>query len=161
MRNIPFDTKIGLVLVIFFVFVLFAIVPQQIDMGIETESSPKVYPQILIGVIIALSMLMIVGSLKKTKPMRNESKGQPASVIKRLNMRVIIMIGTSVIYIWVGIPWLGFLVSSIILVAFLTWYSGYTNRLITISIAAILPIIIYYIFKLSLHISLPMGKMFQ
>ena len=164
MRKIPLDTKIGLVIFSFFLFVFLAIIPNQIDLVTETmeieKSSPRIYPQISIVIIIFLSILLIINSIRKRKTTK-ESELKSTAIMTSLNIRVLIMMLVSIAYIFFFVKFLGFLLSSMIVLAFLIRFYGYRSRLITILMTALLPLIFFCFFKVSLHITLPIGNIFQ
>ena len=160
MRKIPLDTKIGMVLCGFFVFVFFVIVPNQIELELEPESSPRLYPQVLIALIICLSLFLITNSLKTRKQNENETM-TPWSLISSENKRVLLLMVVTVVYIWIAVDQLGFLLSSVVILTVLIRFYNYENKLITALIAILLPLMIFYIFQVSLHLRLPLGHLFD
>ena len=162
MQKISIDTKIGLVICISFVSALLFIVPSQIEEEVGHHyQSPSLYPKILIGVMILLSMLMTATSLRKRTAITNKSGLKSARLLSSQNIRVFVMIVASIAYIWIVVDWLGFLLSSAIILLFSMRFYGYRNTFVTILIAVIVPIVVYYIFKVSLQMPLPMGSIFE
>lgn len=161
MRKIPLDAKVGLFIFAFFTFVLLVIVPNQIKIEMQVASSPRLYPQLLIGIIIFLSVLMIVKPIiKEKKLIIKESGSKPTAIITAPRIRVFIVILAFITYIWV-IRWLGFLLSSGITLAFLMRFYGYRNKLIIILLAVLLPLVTYYVFQTTLNVVLPTGNIFE
>ena len=158
---VPPDTKIASVLLIFFTIVLLYVVPAQIEEEVGHHyQSPRIYPQLLIGVMIILSIIFTISSVRKRKLSVKESGSKSSTPMENPTVRVCIVILSCALYIWIFIEWVGFILASMILLAFLIRLYGYGNRLITLLVAAITPVVVYYIFKASLQMPLPLGRIF-
>lgn len=113
---------------------------------------PSVFPKMLGAGLAALGFLLILMNIRKKAKETNEKQ----SFFNRANIRILMMIGTGIFYIF-AFELLGFLVTTILFIIAIMMITGERGwRKLGITSVAV-SISLYFIFKELLNVLLPLG----
>jgi hypothetical protein len=123
--------------------------------GIDTERdfatlSPALIPRLAFG---CLTVLAIVALIPAVETMRS-GVGQPRPEELGRLQRAGIAIAITVAYA-LCVPWLGYILATMVMTAAMAWYLGLRNPLAFIPGVIVIPILIRFVFERLLLISLP------
>lgn len=113
------------------------------------------FPQYLVGIIVLLSLVLLVkGWLQPDK----------LAVFNDGNNQRIVVTGAS-LFVWcIAINWIGFYVSSVMIISFMVWYLARARRQVSVKILCLWVAIIavkvglfYLVFNKLLYVPLPRG----
>lgn len=153
-----FNTVVAIVLMVFSIIV-FILIPYEIEkprllMGRSLSGlTPSLFPRLSIVGLFILSVCYLVFSPKM------EEKNLFKELQAKSLVRVLVTVAVFVIYALIFEP-LGFILSSALMVFFLTLYYGNRNILIMLLVVVGAPLAIYFIFTHILQVSLPEGLLF-
>jgi len=153
-----FNTVVAIVLMVFSIIV-FILIPYEIEkprllMGRSLSGlTPSLFPRLSIVGLFILSVCYLVFSPKMEE--ENLFKELKAKSL----VRVLVTVAVFVVYALLFEP-LGFILSSALMVCFLTLYYGNRNIFIMLLVVAGAPLAIYFIFTHILQVSLPEGLLF-
>lgn len=156
--NINFNTIAAIGLLVFSI-AAFLLIPYQIEkpklfMGRSLSSlSPSLFPRLTIIGLFILSIWYIAAST------RMKEKNLFRELDVRSWVRILVTLAVFAAYALLFEP-LGFVISSALVVGFLTVYYGNRNILIILLVMTGAPLLIYYIFTHALQVSLPDGILF-
>lgn len=113
------------------------------------------FPEYLIGILVLLSVILLA---------KGVVKGEKLDVFSDGNNRRIIVTGAS-LFVWcVAINYIGFYVSSVMIIGFLAWYLARARRQVSILTMGLWLVIItvkvglfYFVFTRLLYVPLPKG----
>ncbi|MEX1057173.1 MAG: tripartite tricarboxylate transporter TctB family protein [Natronospirillum sp.] len=137
----------GVILIALSVFLLVAgrtVIGQSARSGLAYD--PSFVPNIVIGLMIALSSILIFQSLRKPT-VKDDSN--PFDWRK-----VAIVVGLIGLY-FMSIRYLGFLIPSALFLFSFIFVFGYRNKGVTILVSLVIPAVIYFTFVTLLKIPLP------
>lgn len=113
------------------------------------DPGPTLYPRILLVLMIVLSLIVIVRSLKL-----------PADrVLPKGSARVLWLMATTVMYV-ATIRYFGFLIASVVFLILVPWTAGYRRTGIIVSVAGVYAVAIWLVFEKVLYIILPSSPWF-
>jgi len=152
------NSLIGIGFLVFTLIVYFALIPWQVYVPSGTKGtalSPEFFPKLITGVLALLSLLLIFAPGAPSKDVEKKEK------VDLIPFRVAIMIIFFVVYVFILIPIIGFLPSSIVFLALLTWYTGMQDWKKIIFFSISIPLLFFYIFKLWASVPFPQGILFR
>ena len=149
------DICVGLAAILIALFFL-AVTPFQVtarsdDYGI----SGRTLPVLVAGALLVLGAYLFFRNLihiRRALP-RAESPGQKHDRRSRVG-RAALYMGAIAVYI-VGFAFVDYILSSMLMVVFGMWLSGFRNRIAFACIALVMPALIYYVFSVIMEIPLP------
>lgn len=142
------DIISGIVLIIFSIYIYY------LTLNFPTQKGtlgPASFPRILVILIAILSLIMILQSLK-----RKDAKIQESIEDKRGILFVILFIILFIAYSFL-MNFLGFFLSSILFLFITSILLDKKNFLVKIIFSVVTSILIFYVFKTILKVSLPVG----
>lgn len=149
---------IGIGVFILTLIVYFVLIPWQVYVpsGVKgTALSPEFFPKLITGVLALLSLLLIFVPGAPSGEIEKKEK------LDLIPFRVAIMIILFVVYVFILIPIIGFLPSSIIFLALFTWYAGTQDWKKIMFFSISIPLVFFYIFKLWASVPFPRGIFFR
>ena len=157
-RNAAKDFVSGLLLVLFGIFILF----DAMNMKVYNTflDAPGFFPAIVGGVIVVLGAILAfigyrLGGLSQLKEVLNGTFLKEF-ITSEGTVRVLILIAMMVVYIWGLLGRMHFIIAtSIYLVANFLYLKAAKQWWISVIIAVITSVIVYYAFKLGFGISMP------
>ena len=156
MRNS--DLISGGLMVIFGLVMIFVIVPIQIKSSSEYAVEPKLFPEILLWLFVAMSALLVAT--------RIAAPPDPAHGKPLLDMRNWFFIGAAAGFLLLGyiaIGKIGFVPAGIIMVALImsALAVGSRNWIELVGVSVIAPVLIYYTLYQIFSVQLPSGALFR
>lgn len=150
------DAILGLFFILFSLIGLIFIVPHQtISFGYDGGLSPAFFPNTILGVIGALSILLVginFLKLRNNKQRRVFDSGGFNNFIRVC----LITFGSCL-----GLYYLGFLVVSLLVIAATMLLMGERNWRLILTVGIVCPFVIYLIFAVVLKKQLPVGIIFS
>lgn len=148
------DMIVGIILVIFSVLVYFNVSYfPKIQLAAQ-GMGPAFFPRILSIFLALLGIILIiqsyVTSTKYTKDIENV-------IDTRLLIRIIIALSVIIMYVFL-IPHIGFLIATFIFTIIFMGFFNFKYSFKMIIISLVISAIIFYLFKVILHMPLPSGK---
>ena len=149
------DMLVGLSAILIALFFLsaapFQITGRSDDYGI----SGRTLPVLIAGVLLVLGAYLFVRNLIHSRRAAPRAERPEAKRDRRHRFgRAALYIGAIAVYI-VGFSYVDYILSTILMVAFGMWLSGFRNRIAFMCIALIMPVLIYYVFSVVMEIPLP------
>jgi len=157
-EKINFNTVVAIVLIVFSI-TAFILIPHQIEkpklfMGRSLSTlTPSLFPRISIIALFILSVFYLFHSTHLNE--KNRFKELGVGSFTRVIVTMVVFIGYALLF-----EPLGFVLSSALMVAILTFYYGNRNILVTLLVVVGAPLAIYFIFTHTLQVSLPEGLLF-
>lgn len=149
------DMCVGLAALLVALFFLaatpFQVSPRSDDYGI----SGRTLPVLVAGALLGLGLYLLIRNLiriRRATP-RMEAPEKKADRRRRFG-RAMLYMASIAVYI-AGFSYVDYLLSSMLMVAFGMWLSGFRNRISFACIVAIMPALIYYVFSVVMEIPLP------
>ena len=128
-----------------------------------TEAEAGMFPTIFAVLLILVSVLILIGGIKKSKLMNDASvpeANKPNNEIPAQEMKnAVLMFGILLIYA-IAILYLGFFVSTLIFMAGTMWLLKIRNPLILALVPLGLDLVIYFVMVQNLNVRLPHGFLF-
>lgn len=118
--------------------------------SLPNTPGPAFFPWLITVGLILLSVALLVRSL------RADGDESPHALSDRLAVRRLFTLLWFVVYL-VLLPYAGFLAASVPFFAGLMWLYGERNRLVLVLATLIVPVSLFYIFRLGFQILLPAG----
>ncbi|MBW1973542.1 MAG: hypothetical protein DRG20_01955 [Deltaproteobacteria bacterium] len=151
------DQKSGIFIFIFSIFLYFYLIPNEVKGKATGGMKPSFIPDLLAIILAFLSLLLIfepfIRSLKtKEKIFINE---QPI----KIPSRTIVVSAIFFAYIFIT-PFLGYLLSSFLILAILLFYFGNRKWYIVIPLIFVFPLMLYWFFAKVMLVLLPQGRIF-
>ena len=153
-----FNSVVAIVLMVFSIIV-FILIPYQIEkpkllMGRSLSGlTPSLFPRLSIVGLFILSVCYLVFSPKMEE--ENLFKALKANSLVKVLVTVVVFIAYALLF-----EPLGFILSSALMVFFLTLYYGNRNIFIMLLVVVGAPLAIYFMFTHILLVSLPEGLLF-
>ncbi len=153
-----FNTVVAIVLMVFSIIV-FILIPYQIEkpkllMGRSLSGlTPSLFPRLSIVGLFILSVCYLAFSPKMEE--ENLFKALKANSLVKVLVTVVVFIAYALLF-----EPLGFMLSSALVVCFLTIYYGNRNIFIMLLVVVGAPLAIYFMFTHILLVSLPEGLLF-
>jgi hypothetical protein len=139
------EILIGIILLFFSIFVYVESVKLP-DFG-KSYESPGLLPAFIAVVMFALSIIMIVGEVRKELKLKRENKKPQDNIEKESLWNVRIFIAIIIILFYIGmLPYIGFLVASIIFLFILMLFLKAGSIFLIGLISVFVPIAIQYLF---------------
>lgn len=111
---------------------------------------PVFYPRILLAAMGLFAVLVIVEGLKE----------KPVSIVGAQPLVVLGTLGLTGLYI-LSVTWAGFLISTVVFVFMLPWLLGYRNGPVIAAVAAVYPVVVWYMFEKVFRVILPSSPWFD
>lgn len=147
------------------VLIIFSLVCLVFSINLSAQSQyqfivgPAAFPGIISVVLLLLSLIWCADVLRKYNLnsiiMEFKSLSQSLSKDKDILIKRIIIFLGSMLYVFVLIPLLGFIISSIIYITLATLYFGKMKLIYSILLAIVITFTIYYFFSYALNLPLP------
>jgi putative tricarboxylic transport membrane protein len=146
----------GICLVLFSVAFIVVVIPLQVPEGAESTSlTPAFFPVLASAIILLLSLIYMVDEVRayrrRTATAVHQAKEPPASIPIR---GVGLALASMVLYT-VAIGILGYLISSVAFLLFFVFFLGSKRWIVTVSIAVVASLLIYYLFAHVMLVPLP------
>lgn len=153
------DWIIALMILLFGVFTIFFLIPNQIEVTEDYELkslSPAFFPQLTAWIITGLSVLFMI-SLFRSRGHRQEAA---LEITWNDEFRVMTAIGIAVLYL-LAFKYVGFIPASCLCLAALFWLQGIRRplRLVILSVGA--AVIIYLVFYYVMRVRFPEGLLWR
>lgn len=147
LQRVGIDTITGVV------FLLFALYWNTLINGLPAKTrlaryGAAFFPRIIVFGIIIISIILIIRDLG------SRSKKDEFSLNKRGALKVLLLIIAITIYSLI-MTTLGYILSTIIVLAFVLWLFGLRNKLVLILISISFSVMINYFFQVLLQLPLP------
>ena len=140
---------------VFGIVLLTVLIPKYIKVTARmTGISPRLFPQIIAGLMIVLSAAWIIMELRAMKKSGEDFKGYFPN-LKALLPQVA-LIGSGIIFLVLA-PMLGFVIASVPFVFFLLWLFGSKRWWLNAIVAVAYPIVLYVLFHYLLRVNFPVG----
>ena len=151
-RQFNFNTVSAVVFVVLAI-VLFFIIPDQIDkplirIGIQRNLSPELFPRLVAGGFFLLGIWFFFLSFNIRQ--HNELRDLNREAVTNVLVTLAIMAGY--VYLMVNI---GFVIGSFIMIMVMSTYFGNRNYVLSLSIAIVVPVVVFMMFTKVLVTSLP------
>ncbi|KZB52892.1 tripartite tricarboxylate transporter TctB family protein [Thalassospira xiamenensis] len=161
------DFYTGLVATAFFAFVLFVLIPIYVKVPSFIPGfapPPDMWPRVITGVGLAMGILAIIFAIPKMRLASGErvtTIGQTLNRNRKLIARfVAVLIGFAAFTY--GMPVIGFVPATILLLAYLFLMTGnYSRKIWMIGLSIIFPILLYLVFTEVTHTPFPEGHLFS
>ncbi|MBW2704697.1 MAG: tripartite tricarboxylate transporter TctB family protein [Deltaproteobacteria bacterium] len=150
------DAILGLFFILFSLIGLIFIVPHQtISFGYDDGLSPAFFPNAILGVIGALSILLVAVNFRK---LRNNKQRRvfDSGGFNNLIRVCLITFGSCL-----GLYYLGFLVVSLLVISATMLLMGERNWRLMLMVGIGCPLVIYLVFAVVLKKPLPVGILFS
>jgi putative tricarboxylic transport membrane protein len=117
---------------------------------LEPEEIPPIFfPRLVLFVIFSLSVLVMV------RTVLGKSKDEVELAWPGVRRMLVVL---AVLFVYVLIfKVLGFIITTVLVMLFLSWYYGNKNLLKLLALAIVFPPLVYYLFTRVFHILLPRG----
>ncbi len=150
------DAILGIFFILFSLIGLIFIVPHQtISFGYGGGLSPAFFPNAILGVLGALSILLVVSNFIK---LRNNKQRRVFDIGGISNfIRICLIIFGSCL----GLYYLGFLVVSLLIISATMLLMGERNWRLILTVGIVCPFVIYLVFAVVLKKPLPVGILFS
>lgn len=138
---------------------LLAIIPDQVDRPLmlfgqaPSGLNPQLFPQLVASGFLLLGLCYLVRSFRMSEP--NGFRRLTSESI----VNVTVTLGALLIFALSMVP-LGFLLSSVLLIAVLSTFYGNRNILLGVLVSVLVPTAIFLVFTRLLHVSLPESGLF-
>lgn len=147
LRRVGVDTIIGVV------FLLFALYWNTLINGLPakvrlTRYGAAFFPRIIVFGIIIISIVLII------RDFGNRSEKNKFNLNKCGALKVLLLVTAIIIYSLI-MPIVGYMLSTIIVLAFALWLFGLRNKLVLILVSVSFPVMINYFFQVLLRLPLP------
>jgi len=135
------------------------IMPQLVESGgIEigrsyTTMSPSLIPRLIFGVLAVVAGIATVAAVKRFREVKTVSPGDEFERFGRAAIVAVVVLAYAL-----TVTWLGFILSTMIVAAVLSYFLGLRNPLAYIPGVLIIPILIRFVFERLLLISLPRSR---
>ncbi len=162
------DFYLGLGTASIFLFVALWLIPDFITVPASVQMtgvSPSFWPEVVSWSLVGLGLLLAFSSyaqVRKAKERTLKAGAEPdrSAAIPRITLRSVWMtflaIGAMVAYYYL-VSWLGMLVSSTVILFGYTLIYGDHDLKVTIPVAVLVPVILYFFFVKVANIPLPSG----
>jgi hypothetical protein len=115
--------------------------------------SPSMIPRLIFGVLAVVAAVATVSAFQRLRQSSTVSPGDEAERFGR-----VAVIAVVVLFYALTVNWLGFILSTTIVAAVISYYLGLRNPLAFVPGAVILPVLIRFVFERLLLISLPRSR---
>ena len=117
----------------------------------------RIYPIVVIsGSFLMIAIILFQAIFCKEVELEDEKENEK-KLEKSATVRIILYCLAILAYI-ILIPYMGFLISTILFVVFSLIFQGNKNKLLLILLPILLSVVMYYIFKEFLMVKLPFGE---
>ena len=148
---------VGISVVVFSLVVLFVFIPHQVPPGAETEAlTPAFFPRLASGIILLLGLIYAAGGIRKG------TEKQPVVLKKKdaVNDISLFRVTGAVLSMFVytvALGYLGFVIASVLLLAFLSFFLGARRWMMILLFSSGLTMAAYYLFSHTVQVPLPQG----
>jgi hypothetical protein len=115
--------------------------------------SPSLIPRIIFGVLAAFAAVATIAAVKRFRQSTTENPGDELDRFSRAAIVAVI-----ILFYALSVTWLGYILSTMIAAAVISYFLGLRNPLAYIPAVVIVPIVIRFIFERMLFISLPRSR---
>lgn len=135
--------------IVIMISLFFGINTMKFNASTSTDLGAQFMPRVYVGLLIFLSLLMIIKSIKDKNKEKSSYSKSTFIVMALLSIYILVM------------PYLGFYISTPIFIFILLRYLKIENRIIYLGIPIGMTAFIYVFFNILLKVSLPMGIIFS
>lgn len=113
--------------------------------------SPYLFPALIGSFLIVLAIILFVNAFYQS----NQSLKELTTPKKCLNIQKLIVTLVMIFLYYIGIIWMGFILSSIIFLAGMLWLLGEKRQWLILVLSIVVSFILYGLFHNLLHVMLP------
>jgi hypothetical protein len=150
------------VVLLFSLVVLFVVIPSQIEQAVAYDLaslSPAFFPKLAVFIIAGLSVLLILGHLRRYAAGRPAVENDAQFLSKEEELRVVAVIAVSIVY-YLVLDYFGFFLTNTAGVAVLLWIQDRSRIWWQVFIGAATTGLIYLFFYFVMRVHFPIGKIF-
>lgn len=120
----------------------------------ETGITGQTFPFIITAILLVLSCLLLVGTIRKLRTIPQEERIYTPCVSNQEFSRILQFLVALVLYV-LGFMYLGFIVSTAAFLAWMLYFMHASNLKIAAGIVGIAPLLLWYFFTRLMEVSFP------
>ncbi|SCZ78667.1 tripartite tricarboxylate transporter TctB family protein [Acidaminobacter hydrogenoformans] len=141
-------------LIILGIFMEFLIIPNFIKQRANVDIGPEVFPQLITGILIVLSIAGFIMEYRALKKEGGSFKGY--KIMLKSYFPHFLFLLSGLIFLILA-PKLGFVVAAIPFMFFTLWLFGSEKKLLNLILSVTYPVVLFLIFTQVLRINFPAG----